>query len=253
MDPLYILYTSGHHRPAEGRGAANAGHMVALAWTMRNIYAIEPGEVFWAASDVGWVVGHSYICYAPLLVGATTVVFEGKPVGHAGRRHLLAGDRGAPGQAASSPRRRRSGRSSARIPRASSSRDYDLSRAALPVPRRRAGRSRHHRLGAAARWGAGDRPLVADRDRLADRREPGRDRAAAGQARLADGADAGLRRADPVARAASRCRRASSARWRSGCRCRRARCRRSGTPTTRFVRAYLDDASPATTRPATPG
>ena len=60
---------------------ANAGHMVALAWTMRNIYAIAPGEVFWAASDVGWVVGHSYICYAPLLVGATTIVFEGKPVG----------------------------------------------------------------------------------------------------------------------------------------------------------------------------
>ena len=81
MEPLYILYTSGTTGQPKGVVRATAGHMVALAWTMRNIYAIEPGEVFWTASDVGWVVGHSYICYAPLLVGATTVVFEGKPVG----------------------------------------------------------------------------------------------------------------------------------------------------------------------------
>ena len=84
-------------RPGQPKGVvrANAGHMVALAWTMRNIYAIEPGEVFWAASDVGWVVGHSYICYAPLIVGATTVVFEGKPVGTPDAGDLLAGDRRA--------------------------------------------------------------------------------------------------------------------------------------------------------------
>ena len=81
MDPLYILYTSGTTGQPKGVVRTNAGHMVALAWSMRNIYAVEPGEVFWAASDVGWVVGHSYICYAPLLVGATTIVFEGKPVG----------------------------------------------------------------------------------------------------------------------------------------------------------------------------
>lgn len=81
MDPLYILYTSGTTGQPKGVVRANAGHMVALAWTMRNIYGIAPGEVFWTASDVGWVVGHSYICYAPLLVGATTVLFEGKPVG----------------------------------------------------------------------------------------------------------------------------------------------------------------------------
>ena len=81
MDPLYVLYTSGTTGQPKGVVRPNAGHMVALAWSMRNIYAVEPGEVFWAASDVGWVVGHSYICYAPLLVGATTVVFEGKPVG----------------------------------------------------------------------------------------------------------------------------------------------------------------------------
>jgi propionyl-CoA synthetase len=81
MDPLYILYTSGTTGQPKGVVRANAGYMVALAWTMKNVYAIEPGEVFWSASDVGWVVGHSYIVYAPLLVGATTVVFEGKPVG----------------------------------------------------------------------------------------------------------------------------------------------------------------------------
>jgi propionyl-CoA synthetase len=81
MDPLYILYTSGTTGQPKGVVRTNAGYMVALAWTMRNIYAVEPGDVFWTASDVGWVVGHSYICYGPLIHGATTVVFEGKPVG----------------------------------------------------------------------------------------------------------------------------------------------------------------------------
>jgi propionyl-CoA synthetase len=81
MEPLYILYTSGTTGQPKGVVRPSAGHMVALAWTMTNVYAIAPGEVFWSASDIGWAVGHSYICYAPLLVGATTVVFEGKPVG----------------------------------------------------------------------------------------------------------------------------------------------------------------------------
>ncbi|OBY28157.1 propionate-CoA ligase PrpE [Leisingera sp. JC1] len=79
--PSYILYTSGTTGQPKGVIRHTAGQLVALNWTMKNIYNVDPGDVFWAASDVGWVVGHSYICYAPLIHGNTTIVFEGKPVG----------------------------------------------------------------------------------------------------------------------------------------------------------------------------
>jgi len=80
-DPLYILYTSGTTGEPKGVVRDNGGHLVALKWSMKNIYGCDPGDVYWAASDVGWVVGHSYIVYAPLFHGCTTVLYEGKPVG----------------------------------------------------------------------------------------------------------------------------------------------------------------------------
>lgn len=80
-DPLYILYTSGTTGIPKGVVRDNGGHVVALKWSMKNVYGVEPGEVYWAASDVGWIVGHSYIVYAPLFYGCTTLLYEGKPVG----------------------------------------------------------------------------------------------------------------------------------------------------------------------------
>lgn len=80
-DPLYILYTSGTTGKPKGVLRDTAGHIIALKWSMRNIYNCKPGDVFWAASDVGWVVGHSFSVYGPLLLGCTTIIYEGKPVG----------------------------------------------------------------------------------------------------------------------------------------------------------------------------
>ena len=80
-DPLYILYTSGTTGQPKGVVRDNGGHAVALHWSMRHIYDVTPGDVYWAASDIGWVVGHSYITYAPLIFGCTSILFEGKPIG----------------------------------------------------------------------------------------------------------------------------------------------------------------------------
>ena len=80
-DPLYILYTSGTTGKPKGVVRDNGGYCVALSWSMQYLYGIQPGEVWWCASDVGWVVGHSYIVYGPLIHGATSILYEGKPVG----------------------------------------------------------------------------------------------------------------------------------------------------------------------------
>ena len=160
-------------RPGRPKGVVrdNGGHMVALKWSMANLYGVEPGEVFWAASDVGWVVGHSYIVYAPLLHGCTSDALRGQAGRHAGCGRLLAGHRRA--------RRRRPVHGADRLPRdqeggsgrRASSPDYDLSRfRALFLAGERADPD-------TVQWAegilgdAGDRPLVADRDRLADRRQ----------------------------------------------------------------------------------
>ena len=170
-DPLYILYTSGTTGKPKGVVRDNGGHAVALAWSMRNVYDTHQGEVFWAASDIGWVVGHSYIVYAPLLAGCTTILYEGKPVGTpdagafwrviaehkvktlftapTGFRAIRKEDPDGQAQGAARPLRLQ-----------------------VPVPGGRAPRPRDLPLGRRPAERPGHRPLVADRDRLGDRRRP---------------------------------------------------------------------------------
>ena len=112
--PLYILYTSGTTGQPKGVVRDTGGYIVALKWSMSNIYDVRPGDVYWAASDVGWVVGHSYIVYGPLFHGNTTVLYEGKPVGTPDPRFFLASHLGAQGQSDVHRHRRRCVRSNGR-------------------------------------------------------------------------------------------------------------------------------------------
>ena len=198
-DPLYVLYTSGTTGKPKGIVRDNGGHAVALLWTMRHIYDTEPGDVYWAASDVGWVVGHSYIVYGPLLLGATTVLYEGKPVGtpDAGAFWRVASEHGvkalftAPTAMRAikkyGPRRRRT-------------RPLRPVQAAVPVPGGRTARPGHLPLGLRETRHSRHRPLVADRDRMVDRRKPDGRRPAPRQTRFGDRADARLRRTRPPSR-----------------------------------------------------
>ena len=184
-DPLYVLYTSGTTGKPKGIVRDNGGHAVALLWSMRNIYDTEPGDVYWAASDVGWVVGHSYIVYGPLLLGATTVLYEGKPVGtpDAGAFWRVASEHGVKAMFTAPTAIRAIKKED---PEGMHLGKYDLSALKyLFQAGERLDPGTYHWASEQTRH-PGRRPLVADRDGLGDRRQPDGRRGAADQARLRD-------------------------------------------------------------------
>ena len=177
-DPLYILYTSGTTGKPKGVVRDSGGYAVALAWTMRNVYDVGPGETMFTASDVGWVVGHSYIVYAPLLAGATTVLYEGKPVGtpDAGQFWRVAAEHRVKSLFTAPTAFRAIKKED---PNGELLAGYDLSTLKyLFLAGERLDPETYHWATGAARH-SGDRPLVADRIRVADRGQPGRHRTAA--------------------------------------------------------------------------
>ena len=188
-DPLYILYTSGTTGVPKGVVRDIGGYIVALKWSMKAIYNVEPGETYWAASDIGWVVGHSYIVYAPLLHGCATVLYEGKPIGtpDAGAFWRVVEDYKVRAFF-TAPTAFRAVRKE--DPKAALLKKYDISSMhTLFLAGERADPDTVAVGGKGSRQ-AGCRPLVADRDRLGDRGQSRGPRHPADKARLADRADA---------------------------------------------------------------